>query len=43
MVYPNLQELYEGDTKPVKTVDMWNAWFYSDMEKLKEFNPKLYN
>ena len=41
MVYPNLQELYEGDTKPVKTVDGWNAWFYSDMEKLKEVWPGL--
>jgi hypothetical protein len=31
-----IKELYSGDTKPVNTVDGWNAWFYSNLENLRQ-------
>ena len=31
-----LKELYRSDTKPVNTVDGWNAWFFSNMENLRQ-------
>ena len=35
-VVPVLQELHhDSKEKPVKTVDGWNAWFYSDLDKLR--------
>ncbi|XP_041374641.1 terminal uridylyltransferase 4-like [Gigantopelta aegis] len=33
-VLPVLQELYDGDVKPVKMIDDCNAWFFDDLEKL---------
>ena len=33
-VVPVLQELHDGPDKPVNTIDGWNAWFFSDLEKL---------
>ena len=41
-VIPVLQELHGTDTiKPVKTVDGWNAWFYDDLQRLKDVWPGL--
>ena len=33
-VIPILQDLYDGDNKPVKEVEGWNAWFYRDIENI---------
>ena len=33
-VVPVLQELHDGPDKPVNTIDGWNAWFFSDLEKI---------
>jgi len=35
-VIPVLQELYDGEESPVNEVDGWNAWFFSDLEKLTQ-------
>jgi terminal uridylyltransferase len=31
-----LQELYEGAEKPENLVDGWNAWFFSDLQRLPQ-------
>lgn len=28
------KELYEGDEKPVKQVEQWNAWFFNKLDEL---------
>ncbi|CAH1242765.1 ZCCHC11 [Branchiostoma lanceolatum] len=33
-VIPVLQELHDGQPKPEKMVDGWNAWFYDDLQSL---------
>ena len=40
-IIPVLQELTNDNDKPVKTVDGWNAWFYDDLQRLKDVWPGL--
>ena len=42
---PVLQELSDPskNERPVKIVDGWNAWFYSDLQNLKKIWPGTYS
>ncbi|XP_078574912.1 terminal uridylyltransferase 7-like isoform X2 [Branchiostoma floridae x Branchiostoma japonicum] len=40
-VIPVLQELHDGQPKPEKMVDGWNAWFYDDLQSLPQKWPHL--
>ncbi|XP_078656960.1 terminal uridylyltransferase 7-like isoform X4 [Branchiostoma floridae x Branchiostoma belcheri] len=40
-IIPVLQELHDGQPKPEKMVDGWNAWFYDDLKSLPKKWPHL--
>ncbi|XP_062870941.1 terminal uridylyltransferase 4 isoform X2 [Trichomycterus rosablanca] len=40
-VIPVLQEIYDGNSMPQKMVDGWNAYFFDDLDKLRQRWPEF--